>query len=130
VADALTEWSNLHVHRHCFGCADVLKPFRKEVSNILEDYGQEAFGPTASPTEAARIVNQCSFGLSASIFAEDHFEALKLTKSVRVGAIHVNGAESTLLHGVMVIVGFARVCSDEVGNSQCLNKWTNWTQSY
>jgi hypothetical protein len=27
VADALTEWPNLHVDRHCFGCADGIEAF-------------------------------------------------------------------------------------------------------
>jgi acyl-CoA reductase-like NAD-dependent aldehyde dehydrogenase len=104
----LTEFPGL---RSTAYSADTIIPATiiEDLNDSMSFYHQEAFGPLvgfqpiASTTDAAQIINQCSFGLSASIFTKNHFAALKLAKCLRVGAIHVNGAtvhdESTLPHG-------------------------------
>ncbi|CZR66992.1 related to aldehyde dehydrogenase [Phialocephala subalpina] len=81
----------------------------EDITPSMAFYSQEGFGPLlgilpfSTPEEAAAVISSCPYGLSASIFTQNHFAALKFGRSLRVGAIHINGATvhdgSTLPHG-------------------------------
>jgi acyl-CoA reductase-like NAD-dependent aldehyde dehydrogenase len=106
----LTEFPAVTSKAKSFAVEDIVPATIIEgLDHSMSFYSQEAFGPllgifpVASPAEAAQIINKCTLGLSASIFTRNHFAALKLSRQLQVGAIHVNGAtvhdESTLPHG-------------------------------
>lgn len=81
----------------------------ENIDPTMSFYTEEAFGPLlgvipfSSLVEAKRIIESSRFGLSSAIFTKNHFEGLRIAKSLKVGAVHINGAtvhdESTLPHG-------------------------------
>jgi acyl-CoA reductase-like NAD-dependent aldehyde dehydrogenase len=83
---------------------------------------QEAFGPLLclvpiESTEAAiNIMNACKYGLSSSIHTRSHYQALLLSKKMKVSATHINGStvhdESTLPHGGHGDSGWGRFGGD------------------
>lgn len=72
-------------------------------------YETESFGPlcgiiTVEDEDGViDIAEQATYGLSASIFSQNHYNALKLAGSIRSGAVHINSMtvhdEATLPHG-------------------------------
>ncbi|KAJ5605336.1 Aldehyde dehydrogenase N-terminal [Penicillium lagena] len=72
-------------------------------------YETESFGPIVgivtveSEAQIIEIAEQATYGLSASIISSNHYRALKLSESIKAGAIHVNSMtvhdEPTLPHG-------------------------------
>ncbi|TVY15504.1 Salicylaldehyde dehydrogenase [Lachnellula arida] len=81
----------------------------ENMDTSMSFYSEEAFGPLlgiipfSSQAEATQVIQGCPFGLSAAIFTRNHFSGLQMAKTLRVGAVHMNGAtvhdESTLPHG-------------------------------
>ncbi|KAI5241799.1 salicylaldehyde dehydrogenase [Aureobasidium subglaciale] len=83
------------------------------------DFGHlEAFGPllgirvVGNEQEALQIMAESTYGLSASIFSRNHFQALQLARQMKVGAVHINGATvhdaPNLPHGGVGDSGFGR----------------------
>jgi acyl-CoA reductase-like NAD-dependent aldehyde dehydrogenase len=72
-------------------------------------YETESFGPlfgiveVESEAQIIEIAEQATYGLSASIISSNHYRALKLSESIKAGAVHINSKtvhdESTLPHG-------------------------------
>jgi len=67
--------------------------------NVNEDmpvFKEEVFGPVASvmqvkdEAEAIRIANHSDFGLGASVWTENHEQALRMAKKIEAGNIFVN----------------------------------------
>lgn len=72
-------------------------------------YETESFGPLCGMLTVEdedgiiNITEQATYGLSAAIFSQNHYKALKLAGSIRSGAVHINSMtvhdEATLPHG-------------------------------
>lgn len=72
-------------------------------------YETESFGPLCGlisvedENQIIDIAEQATYGLSAAIFSNNHYKALKLAESIRSGAVHINSMtvhdEATLPHG-------------------------------
>ncbi|KAJ5246773.1 Aldehyde dehydrogenase N-terminal [Penicillium chermesinum] len=72
-------------------------------------YETESFGPVVgmvsvdSEAEIIEIAEQATYGLSASIISSNHYRAMKLSESIKAGAVHINSMtvhdEPTLPHG-------------------------------
>lgn len=72
-------------------------------------YETESFGPLCGIIEVEDeeqiidIAEQATYGLSAAIFSNNHYKAMKLAESIRSGAVHINSKtvhdEATLPHG-------------------------------
>lgn len=72
-------------------------------------YETESFGPVVgivtvdSEAEILEIAEQATYGLSASIISSNHYRAIKLSESIKAGAVHINSMtvhdEPTLPHG-------------------------------
>ncbi|KAJ5499268.1 hypothetical protein LT330_000167 [Penicillium expansum] len=72
-------------------------------------YETESFGPVVgivtveSEAQIIEIAEQATYGLSASIISSNHYRALKLSESIKAGAVHINSMtvhdEPTLPHG-------------------------------
>lgn len=73
--------------------ATVLTGIRPE----MRLYAEEAFGPVAavyrvaSATEALRVANDTSFGLSSALWTRDDDEAAALAAGLQAGAVFING---------------------------------------
>ena len=67
------------------------------VSNDMTIAREEVFGPVLSvigfsdEDEAVRIANDTSYGLSATVWTSDLRRAMRVTKSLRVGTVGING---------------------------------------
>jgi acyl-CoA reductase-like NAD-dependent aldehyde dehydrogenase len=68
------------------------------VRDGMRVYHEESFGPLASVIEvdgvdeAIRVANDSDYGLSSSIFSQDVGRALEVSRRVRSGICHINGA--------------------------------------
>lgn len=72
-------------------------------------YETESFGPLCGlitvedENQITDIAEQATYGLSAAIFSNNHYKALKLAESIKSGAVHINSMtvhdEATLPHG-------------------------------
>jgi acyl-CoA reductase-like NAD-dependent aldehyde dehydrogenase len=81
-------------------------------------YHTESFGPTvsliavSSDEEALRVANDTAYGLSASIFSRDLRKALRMSRKIETGAVHINSMtihdEAALPHGGVKDSGFGR----------------------
>lgn len=78
-----------------------------EASHLLAR--DEVFGPVLAlqaardPAHALQLANDVPFGLSASLYTRDYFEAMKFVEHAEVGMLHVNqptvGGEAQLPFG-------------------------------
>jgi len=135
VADAVSKGATIHT---IFGSSNTpssikeLGPhesFAKVPATIIEGVrtnmdvaNLEAFGPilclvqVESSDEAINIINSCKYGLSSSIHTRNHYQALLLSKQIRVSATHINGStvhdENTLPHGGHGDSGWGRFGGD------------------
>ncbi|KAK9477283.1 aldehyde dehydrogenase domain-containing protein [Lipomyces japonicus] len=90
----------------------------KNVSPKSTIYHEESFGPTVlvvpfkNEKEAIELTNDTVYGLSASIWSKDVFKALRVSREIESGAVHINGMtvhdEATLPHGGMKNSGYGR----------------------
>ncbi|KFY55172.1 hypothetical protein V496_07072 [Pseudogymnoascus sp. VKM F-4515 (FW-2607)] len=90
----------------------------KGVTEAMELYNTESFGPTVSiievetEEEAVRIANDTPYGLTSAVFTEDLKRGLRLAKRIDSGAVHINGMtvhdETTLPHGGLKCSGYGR----------------------
>ncbi|KFZ19753.1 hypothetical protein V501_00523 [Pseudogymnoascus sp. VKM F-4519 (FW-2642)] len=90
----------------------------KGVTEAMELYNTESFGPTVSiievetEEEAVRIANDTPYGLTSSVFTEDLRRGLRLAKRIESGAVHINGMtlhdETMLPHGGVKCSGYGR----------------------
>ncbi|PCH04679.1 Aldehyde/histidinol dehydrogenase [Penicillium occitanis (nom. inval.)] len=81
-------------------------------------YETESFGPLCGlitvedENRIIEIAEQATYGLSAAIFSNNHYKALKLAESIKSGAIHINSMtvhdEATLPHGGHCDSGWGR----------------------
>jgi benzaldehyde dehydrogenase (NAD) len=68
------------------------------VTPDMRVYHEETFGPivcitrVADDREAVRVANDTEYGLSAAVFSRDMARALAVTKQIRSGICHINGA--------------------------------------
>lgn len=68
-----------------------------DVDSDMRLYAEEAFGPVAvvyranDATEALRIANDTTFGLSSAVWTTDAEEEAQLVSGLQVGAVFVNG---------------------------------------
>lgn len=69
-----------------------------DVDHTMSCMGEETFGPTipvfgvADEDQAVRLVNDSSYGLSASVWTRDHDRGLRVARRLEVGAVNVNDA--------------------------------------
>ncbi|OBT96735.2 hypothetical protein VE01_04215 [Pseudogymnoascus verrucosus] len=90
----------------------------KGVTEAMELYNTESFGPTVSiievetEEEAVRIANDTPYGLTSAVFTEDLRRGLRLAKCIESGAVHINGMtlhdETMLPHGGVKCSGYGR----------------------
>lgn len=121
VADAVKKGATTHTILGCSEASTATKVLAREsiaqvpatlIEGVLpnmEISTQEAFGPLLclvpieSTDEALQMINACKYGLSSSIHTRNHYDALLLSKKMKVSATHINGStvhdESTLPHG-------------------------------
>lgn len=88
------------------------------VTKDMRFYHEESFGPmlgiidVETAEEAVQVANSSGYGLSCSIWTKDQMAALRLAKSIKVGAVHVNAStvhdEQTLPHGGCGNSGYGR----------------------
>ena len=91
---------------HGFFCAPTIFDQVAPGSRLARE---EVFGPVLSiqaardPEEALRLANDIEFGLTASIYTRDYFEAMRFVEGAEVGMCHVNqptvGGEAQLPFG-------------------------------
>lgn len=94
---------------------------RVVLTNVTEDmdvFHDESFAPllviavVGSEEEGISLVNNCTYGLSASIFTKDLNKAFRIARQIHSGAVHINGNtvhdEPTLPHGGVKESGFGR----------------------
>ncbi|WP_461343993.1 aldehyde dehydrogenase [Brevundimonas sp. GN22] len=68
------------------------------VTSDMRIYSEESFGPVVSvihakdDDDALRLANDSEYGLSAAIFSRDIAKALRLSRKVKSGICHINGA--------------------------------------
>lgn len=90
----------------------------KNVTEAMDIYRTESFGPTVSAIEieteedAIRIANDTEYGLSAAVFTEDLRRGLRFAREIESGAVHINGMtihdETMLPHGGVKSSGYGR----------------------
>ena len=90
----------------------------KGVTEAMELYNTESFGPTVSIIEieteedAVRMANDTPYGLTSAVFTEDLRRGLRLAKRIESGAVHINGMtvhdETMLPHGGVKCSGYGR----------------------
>ncbi|OBT85874.1 hypothetical protein VE02_06079 [Pseudogymnoascus sp. 03VT05] len=90
----------------------------KGVTEAMELYNTESFGPTVSiieietEEEAVRMANDTPYGLTSAVFTEDLRRGLRLAKRIESGAVHINGMtlhdETMLPHGGVKCSGYGR----------------------
>ncbi|KAJ5141029.1 Aldehyde dehydrogenase N-terminal [Penicillium atrosanguineum] len=105
VADAQTKGAKIYTAPPQNYLPTVITGLTKEM--IL--YETESFGPVVgiltvdSGAEIIEIAEQATYGLSASIISSNHYRAIKLSESIKAGAVHINSMtvhdEPTLPHG-------------------------------
>jgi betaine-aldehyde dehydrogenase len=67
-----------------------------DVDHTMAVMQEETFGPVvpvmkvANATEAVRLANDSPYGLSATVFAGDRAQAVRLARALQVGAVNVN----------------------------------------
>ena len=68
------------------------------VTSDMRIYTEESFGPVVSvihardDDDALRLANDSEYGLSAAIFSRDIAKAIRLSRKVKSGICHINGA--------------------------------------
>ena len=90
----------------------------KGVTESMEVYNTESFGPTVSiieietEEEAVRMANDTPYGLTSAVFTEDLRRGLRIAKLLDTGAVHINGMtvhdETMLPHGGVKCSGYGR----------------------
>ncbi|KAM0327042.1 hypothetical protein ACHAQA_006165 [Verticillium albo-atrum] len=88
------------------------------ITSNMELYNTESFGPTVSLFEceteehALRLANDTEYGLSSAIFTADLQRALRLSRGIEAGAVHINNMtvhdEAALPHGGAKMSGYGR----------------------
>lgn len=113
VKDAVDQGANVHVapvlDSSEFGLQRFSPTIITRVRPDMSFYTTESFGPVfgimnvESEDEFISIADQATYGLSAAIFSENHYKALKLAESIGTGAVHINSMtvhdEASLPHG-------------------------------
>ena len=96
------------------------RPFTvlEDVTPEMRFFGEESFGPVLgihvveTEEDAIAAANTSKYGLSSSIWTRDHFAAIRVARSLAVGAVHVNAStvhdEATLPHGGCGLSGYGR----------------------
>lgn len=121
LADAITKGAQI-LHGDPAASEDVGTKMRpvivKGTSKDMDLYYTESFGPTVSiitfnnEEEALAIANDTEYGLSSAVFTRDLGRALRFSKQIESGAVHINGMtvhdEIALPHGGMKASGFGR----------------------
>src|SRR5437016_2969308 len=101
---------------------------------------EEVFGPVLAiqhardAEEAVRIANDVAFGLTASIYTRDYFQALRFVEKAEVGMLHVNqptvGGEAQLPFGGIKATGVGeKEMAEEGANffSHLKTVWLDYT---
>ncbi|KAL8279799.1 hypothetical protein RQP46_007894 [Phenoliferia psychrophenolica] len=89
-----------------------------DVTPNMRIYAEETFGPSVNIVEVATtedailLANSSGYGLSASIWTADYFQALAMAKLLESSAVHINSStvhdEAGLPHGGHKNSGFGR----------------------
>jgi acyl-CoA reductase-like NAD-dependent aldehyde dehydrogenase len=97
---------------------------------------QEVFGPVLAiqpardPAEALRMANDVPFGLTASIYTRDYFQAMRFVEHAEVGMLHVNqptvGGEAHLPFGGIKATGVGEKEMAEEGANFFTHLKTVW----
>ena len=97
---------------------------------------EEVFGPVLAlqqardPEEALQIANDVAFGLAASIYTRDYFQAMRFVERAEVGMLHVNqptvGGEAQLPFGGIKATGVGEKEMAEEGANFFTHLKTVW----
>lgn len=106
------------------------------VKKGMDMFYTESFGPTISvysvkdEDEALTLANDTEYGLSSAIFTKDLAKALRMAKSIKSGAVHINAMsvhdEAALPHGGMKMSGFGRFGASEGIEEFMQKKTVTW----
>lgn len=105
-----------------------------DVTSEMSAFREETFGPVAAviraadDDEAARLANDTSFGLGASVWSADPERALAVGRRIRSGALFVNAvvaSDARLPFGGTGRSGYGRELSEE-GIREFTNVRTTW----
>ena len=120
-------------HERGFYCAATLFD-RVEPGTRLAQ--QEVFGPVLSvlhakdPAHALELANGVEFGLAASIYTRDYYEAMRFVEAAEVGMVHVNqptvGGEAQLPFGGIKSTGVGEKEMSEDGSNFFTHTKTVW----
>lgn len=109
------------------------------ITNVTDDmkiWQEEVFGPialirtAASSQQALKLANESRYGLSASVFTNDLNEAMKFSRSLECGMVHIN--EGTILEeaevpfGGIKDSGFGREGLQSAIDDLTEWKWVTW----
>ncbi len=120
-------------HEHGFFVAPTLFDHVTPGSSLAR---QEVFGPVLAiqaakdPGHALHLANDVEFGLSASLYTRDYFEAMRFVEKSEVGMVHVNqptvGGEAQLPFGGIKSTGVGEKEMAEEGANFFTHLKTVW----
>ena len=120
-------------HEHGFFVAPTVFDAVQPGTRLASD---EVFGPVLAIQhardleEAVRLANDVAFGLTASIYTRDYFQAMRFVEKAEVGMIHVNqptvGGEAQLPFGGIKATGVGEKEMAEEGSNFFTHLKTVW----
>ena len=120
-------------HERGFYCAATLFDKVEPGTRLAQ---QEVFGPVLAilaakdPAEAFALANGVEFGLAASIYTRDYYEAMRFVEQAEVGMVHVNqptvGGEAQLPFGGIKSTGVGEKEMSEDGANFFTHLKTVW----
>ena len=120
-------------HAHGFFCAPTIFDKVEPGTRLARD---EVFGPVLAiqaardPEEALHLANDVQFGLTASIYTRDYFQAMRFVEKAEVGMVHVNqptvGGEAQLPFGGIKATGVGEKEMAEEGANFFTHLKTVW----
>src|SRR5882672_9861717 len=120
-------------HEHGFFVAPTILDQVQRGTSLARE---EVFGPVLAvqqardPDEAVEVSNDVAFGLAASIYTRDYFQAMRFVERAEVGMVHVNqptvGGEAQLPFGGIKATGVGEKEMGEEGSNFFTHLKTVW----
>ena len=121
--DAVAKGASILYGDHENGAGTKMRPVVvKGTKKDMDLYYTESFGPTVSvitvksEEEAVDLANDTEYGLSAAIFTKDLGRALRMSRQIESGAVHINGMtvhdETALPHGGGFFLSLCEYCPE------------------